>query len=142
MKKTLLDRTQSNVNLRDKVASEPDNSPITSSLLLEEHDIADLLLDFVNQLPATIEGMREAHAKLEKNELAKQIHDLKGVSGNYGYDILFRLCQKMEFDIHADRLSLLPEMLDEAEKIIERIRLGLPDNALPTARNRDKSGKK
>ena len=124
-----------------KVLHEPDNSPIVSSLLEEEPDIADLLQGFIDRLPETIDGIRETLESRDKDELAKKVHDLKGVSGNYGYNVLFELCQKMEFEIHADRLSALSDMLDRMEKIIGRIRLGLPDNVLPMPSSQDKGGK-
>jgi signal transduction histidine kinase/CheY-like chemotaxis protein/HPt (histidine-containing phosphotransfer) domain-containing protein len=121
--------------------SEPDNSPIVSSLLEEEPDIADLLQGFIDRLPATIEEIRNTLERQDKDELAKRIHDLKGVSGNYGYNILFELCQKMEFEIHADRLNSLFNMLERMEKTIDRIRLGLPDNVVPMTRSKDKNAK-
>ena len=124
-----------------KELREPDNSPIVSSLLEEEPDIADLLQGFIDRLPEIVLEIRNALEQGNKEELAKQIHDLKGVSGNYGYNVLFELCQKMEFEIHADQLASLSEMLVRVEKIIERIRMGLPDNVVPISRNQDKAGK-
>ena len=120
---------------------EPDNSPIVSSLLKEEPDIADLLQGFIDRLPATIQEIRNTLEQQDKDELAKQVHDLKGVSGNYGYNVLFELCQKMEFEIHANRLTSLSDMLDRMEKILDRIRLGLPDNVVPITRGQDKNAK-
>jgi len=125
----------------NKNPQDPDNSPIISSLLEEEPDISDLLQGFIDRLPGAIGDIRDTLESHNKDELAKQIHDLKGVSGNYGYNVLFELCQKMEFEIHANRLSTLSDMLDRAEKLIERIRLGLPDNVVPIARSKDKNGK-
>jgi len=121
-----------------KKSKDVDNSPIVSSLLEEEPDIADLLQGFIDRLPNTIKGIRDTLEQNNKVELAKKVHDLKGVSGNYGYNVLFELCQKMEFEIHADRLSSLSGMLDKMEEIIDRIRLGLPDNVVPIAKRQDK----
>lgn len=107
------------------MSPETDNTPIVSSLLEEEPDIADLLQVFTDQLPAMIEAIRDSLGRQDEGELARQIHNLKGVSGNYGYNALFELCQKMEYEIHANRFSCLSDMLNRAEKIIDRIRLGL-----------------
>lgn len=118
-----------------------DNSPIVSSLLEVEPDIADLLQGFIDRLPATIERIRNTLKGQDKDELAKQLHDLKGVSGNYGYNILLELCQKMELEIHADRLTALADMLDHMENLIDRIRLGLPNYVVPITRSQTKAGK-
>ena len=107
------------------ISPEADNTPIVSSLLEEEPDIADLLQEFTDRLPAMIEAIRGSLDRQDKDELARQIHNLKGVSGNYGYTALFELCQEMELEIDANRLSTLSDMLNRADKIIDRIRLGL-----------------
>lgn len=116
-----------------------DQSPILSSLLEEEPDIADLLQGFIDKLPGKIDQIRKTLATKNREQLAAEIHDLKGVSGNYGYKVLFELCQKMEFEIHAGRLGYLSEMLDRMEAIIDRIRLGLPDNVVPISSKSDKT---
>ena len=119
------------------ISPEADNTPIVSSLLEEEPDIADLLQEFTDRLPAMVEAIRSSLERLDKDELASQIHNLKGVSGNYGYTALFELSQEMEFEIQANHLNCLFEVLDRVEKIIERIRLGLSENFQPVNRNQD-----
>jgi len=114
-----------------------DNSPIVSSLLEEEPDIADLLQGFIDRLPETIAGIRKTLESGDKDLLIEEVHDLKGVSGNYGYKVLFELCQKMEFEIHANRLRSLGDMLDRMEKIIGRIRMGLPENVVPMSSKKE-----
>jgi len=115
---------------------EPDNTPIVSSLLEEEPDIRDLLQEFIDRLPETIEAIRNTLGRRDKDKLAIQIHSLKGVSGNYGYQCLYELCQKMELEIHANRLNTLSDMLNRADKIIDRIRLGLTKVIPPINRDR------
>jgi len=123
-------------------AAEVDLTPIISTLLQEEPDIADLLQGFIDKLPQKVTQLRKTLEGRDKQKLAAEIHDLKGVSGNYGYKVLFELCQKMEFEVLAGRLNGLPEMLSRMEQLIERIRLGLPDNVLPISGKIEKPGHK
>lgn len=121
---------------------EIDLSPITSTLLQEEPDIADLLQGFIDKLPQKVARLRRTLEGRDQDKLAAEIHDLKGVSGNYGYKVLFELCQKMEFELLAGRMNGLPEMLNRMEHLIERIRLGLPDNVVLISDKSEKPGRK
>ena len=123
-------------------AGEADLSPIISTLLQEEPDIADLLQGFIDKLPQKVRQLRDTLETRDKQQLAEAIHDLKGVSGNYGYKVLFELCQKMEFEVLAGRLNGLPDMLNRMDQLIERIRLGLPDNVVPIPDRSEKPGGK
>ncbi len=58
--------------------------PIRSKLA-EDHDMADIINQFVTKLPDKLSAMREAIANNHHQELQRLAHQLKGSGGGYGY---------------------------------------------------------
>jgi len=98
--------------------------PIVSELLAEGHQFDELIQTFVGRLPSTMENIMSTFSNLEWDKLKKEIHDLKGVGGNMGYPIIFRLSRDIEFAIAKRDESEVSRMLEELNRVCDQVRLG------------------
>lgn len=98
--------------------------PIVSTLLQQEPDLADLVDKFISHLPGLIDELNRLHAAGEWPRFAHKVHDLKGMGGNFGYQILTELAERMEQAIEHDERDALAAMLGELGTLHEGIRLG------------------
>jgi PAS domain S-box-containing protein len=78
---------------------EVDESPIVSSLLAEEPELADLVAGFVARLPGLIEELAGAHDAGDWAVLKARAHDLKAVGGGYGFPQVTDVAARIEFEI-------------------------------------------
>jgi len=104
--------------------------PIVSTILEEEPDLIDLISRFSKKLPDTIQQLRTLHSERNYEELAKQIHDLKGVSGNMGYMELSQLAGRLEFQIANKDNKEISYLLDKLDNLHTRIQLGLAETCV------------
>lgn len=116
-------------------------TPLTSSLLDQDPDLQDLVSEFVRHLPVAIDEIRAQLDAADLDTLKSKIHQLKGTCGNFGYEPMYKLCQKIEFELAAEHLHGIRKLVDELDVLLERMLLGLPSNvyALPAQRNSDKA---
>ena len=99
--------------------------PLTSSLLIDEPDMIDLVQRFVAKLPQYIVSITKSGEANEWDELRKLAHDLKGVSGNYGFDDLYKLMQDIEFELTKENYTGVLSMINKLPVLNERIQAGL-----------------
>lgn len=100
-------------------------SPLTSSLLIDEPEMIDLVQRFVGKLPHYIENIVESDKNEKWDELRKHIHDMKGTSGNYGFNELYKLMQGIEFELAKENYDGVHIMVSKIDGIYERIQTGL-----------------
>jgi len=105
-------------------------TPIVSELLNSEPELLDIVREFVAGLPARLQELEEAYRNNDTETLKSVLHQLKGTGGNYGYPVLFELCQKTEFNIMANNMAEIPNMLNKLNSVAVRIQLGLSDKIL------------
>ena len=101
------------------------DAPIVSSLLSEEPELYELINRFISQLPKKIETIKTNYAGKNWDDLRQNVHDLKGVSGNYGFNELFKTVQSMEFEILKENYTGIGKKIDEIERLRQRIDAGL-----------------
>ena len=99
--------------------------PISSSLLDDEPEMIDLVQRFVGKLPAYIDNIVGSKESKEWDELRKHIHDLKGTSGNYGFDELYKVMQNMEFELTKKNYEGVDMLISKLDNIHTRIQAGL-----------------
>ena len=99
--------------------------PLTSSLLIDEPDMIDLVQRFVAKLPQYIVNITKSGETKKWDELRKLAHDLKGVSGNYGFDDLYKLMQDIEFELTKENYTGVLSMVNKLPVLNERIQAGL-----------------
>jgi HPt (histidine-containing phosphotransfer) domain-containing protein len=78
---------------------------------------------FFNSLVFKISNITDFYKSKSFDLLAKELHQLKGSSGFYGYPILVQIAEKIEFELKNngndnDILNLVKELAGEVNKII------------------------
>jgi signal transduction histidine kinase/response regulator of citrate/malate metabolism len=117
--------------LKPRDASKDSREPIKSSLLLEEPALIDLVAEFVKRLPTAIREIKSAFDSKDAELVKQRLHSLKGSSGNFGYDELFRLCQTLEFEVAKANPPGIAKLLGELDRMAELIGQGLASNVYP-----------
>ena len=129
-----IDRTQFfetvSAHLTASEKSTADDRPIVSSLLDAEPEMADLVRQFVEQLPGHVGTIEQWTAARDWKKLRTVVHDLKGSGGNFGFQAISALCAKLEFEIakqdHAGATALVADLARIRDAILLGSRAGTP----------------
>jgi len=107
-------------------SSKPVNQlePVFSSVI-ERGDFDKLVMDFVNSLPNDIENALKIFESDNYPKLLDVFHNLKGVSGNYGFPEIVALIEKMEFNLLSENETELRKLFAELTALHKRMMLGL-----------------
>ena len=111
--------------LQPATVTDEQTSPIVSSLLAEEPDMIDLVERFVARLPVFIEKINLNYEKKDWDELRRNIHELKGTSGNFGFDELYKLVQNIEFELIKENYQSVGYFIKNMMNMNQRIKDGL-----------------
>ena len=103
--------------------------PIYSTVLEEDPDFIDIVSRFVNRLPGIIKKLYKLTTEHDFAELAKVTHDLKGVSGNMGYQQVSELAGKLEFQIANQNAAETRYLISQLEVLNTRIHEGIKQYA-------------
>jgi len=97
-KSLLFSEIQNHLTLQKSTPSAPGNSTtrINSELLAEEPDMEDIIIQYQNKLPLTIQNINNAIDNNDWQPLKYLVHDLKGSAGTYGYPQLSKIAQVLE----------------------------------------------
>ena len=112
-----------------QVVSEPDRvcKPVTSTLLNEEPELRDLIENFVSELPGMIAELQHMYQQKDWESLKDLLHNLKGIGGGYGYDVLTSIAGKAEFQLFSENYKavcvLLQDLVSVSECIYEAMRI-------------------
>ena len=101
------------------------NQPLISSLLIDDPGLLDLVQRFVEKLPQYILKIKESSKNKQWDEFKNHIHDLKGTSGNYGFDELFKLMQGIEFELTKENYDGVCSLVKHLDNLQKRIESGL-----------------
>lgn len=111
--------------LKPEEQTDEEKEPLTSSLLINEPEMNDLVQRFVSKLPQYIEKIRKNNTTQNWNELSQSVHDLKGTSGNYGFDDLYKLMQGIEFEMTKENFQGVNQIVKSLDNVCERIQAGI-----------------
>lgn len=117
------------LNILNEYLSEADPkenslSPVVSKLLADEPDMADLVVEFIDSIPAMFNKIDRAAKNRDWENLKFEVHSLKGVGGGYGYPELTEIAGKMEFQIAAKNQLEIDSLLETLDTYIQRIVAG------------------
>ena len=98
--------------------------PISSSLLVEEPELFDLVVKFVERLPKQLSDIRSATNDQDWSKLKREVHDLKGLGGNFGFPVISQVAQQIEDKLGYQLYDNIPPLLEELDSISQRITLG------------------
>jgi len=99
-------------------------SPVVSNLLADEPEIGDLVVDFIDKIPAMFAAIHRAVKNRDWENLKAETHRLKGVGGGYGYPELTEIAGKMGFQIANGNQGEIDSLLDALDTYIQRIVAG------------------
>lgn len=102
-----------------------DRCPITSSLLIDEPEMKELVQRFVAKIPQYIENIYQCNKNKSWDNLRQYTHDLKGTSGNYGFDEIYKSMQKIEFELTKENFKAVDSIINNLEGLYGRIQAGL-----------------
>ena len=104
--------------------SQLETSPIVSSLMLEEPELAGIVKGFTEKLPHIIKSLRDALIEENWDNIKRCLHDVKGSSTTFGYPQLSYLAAQAEFQILDGCYSKVAELIRDIENYVDRIIAG------------------
>ena len=104
------------------------SDPIFSTLLREDPSFGDLVEKFVLELPEILNKLHQAYQQQDWVALKDGLHNLKGMGGGFGYQILTELAGKSEFQVFSENYEVAKTFLDDISHICECIYDGMKAN--------------
>jgi HPt (histidine-containing phosphotransfer) domain-containing protein len=106
----------------------PNMDPIISTILKDEPEYADLVEVFVKRLPPTVSKAQQLFNEKNWPQFQKEIHDLKGMGGSYGFPMVTELAGNIGIQLRNDNTVAVQGLLQELEVISVRIVRGMTSN--------------
>ena len=97
---------------------------LVSELLSEGTDFVDLVLIFIQQLPERIKALDDSISKHDWTQLRALLHDMKAVSGGYGYPEMSDAAARMEFVLAQNNFQSVAEMMSDFHVLAGRVLAG------------------
>ncbi len=128
-RKALLDTIRRQVDRASGPAPPaPDVPPAVEPLPSEfaaDTDMAEIIEQFLHELPARIEAMGQALMAQDFETLARTAHQLKGAAGGYGYPLITQAARELETGAKArEAVAVLREQVEALRLLCERARAG------------------
>ncbi|MCG6971461.1 MAG: Hpt domain-containing protein [Gammaproteobacteria bacterium] len=101
-------------------------NPIVSVLLEKEPEFSDLVEVFVKRLPPIVSKIRQLFQEKAWLQLKKEVHELKGMGGGFGYPMLTELAGRIEYQIKNQNHDEVGILLEELDALSDRIVKGMP----------------
>ncbi len=99
-----------------------DGGAIYSELLKDGKESFCKLVDkFIDRVPQYMSEIRQAANSKDSDEIKQIFHNIKGVSGNYGYPQLYEVCKKAEELSEKNNTKEFYQCVEDASIICERI---------------------
>jgi len=105
--------------------TEEKSQPLTSSLLINEPEMIDLIQRFVSKLPMYLKDIYKCEKNKVWDELTQHVHTLKGTSGNYGFEELYKKMQDIEFELTKENYDGVRTLVASLDNLHKRINAGL-----------------
>ena len=103
--------------------------------LAEDPDLADLVEEFVGELPARAQAIERACAEQDIDTLTRLAHQLKGSAGGYGFPAITEVAANLERNAKArEGLDKLTEGVREVIDLCSRARARPETGPGPEAR--------
>ncbi len=99
--------------------------PIESTLLQEDADLRDIVVEFVEQLPQRFAAIQQAAEAQDWEQLRRFAHQLKGAGGSYGYPPISAICAQVEQHAEDHAIEQITSELKTLNALITAARRGL-----------------
>ncbi len=104
------------------------SAPIISTLLSEDPTFVDLVEKFVSELPEILNKLHSAYQQQDWVALKDGLHNLKGMGGGFGYQVLTELAGKAEFQVFSENFDAVKAFLDEISQVCDCIYEGMKNS--------------
>lgn len=98
---------------------------LISQLLVDDPDMRDIVLEFVEGLAERIAELRLAHEGMDWDLMRSLSHRLKGAGGSYGYPQVSEVAAKMEQEFRQQSIANFQSNLAALETLASAARAGL-----------------
>ncbi len=98
---------------------------LRSTLVQDDPDMRDIVLEFLDSLRQRIQDFHAAHQAADWARLRTLAHQLKGAGGSYGYDAITGVAARMEKDFALQRDQEFDAYLHQLEAMLAAARGGL-----------------
>ncbi|MDH5393584.1 MAG: ATP-binding protein [Gammaproteobacteria bacterium] len=119
-----IERSSFNAIIRQYLAPATEQAhaePLLSHLLKDGPEFLDLVLSFIHQLPARMNSLFDAISRHDWQLLSQLVHDLKAVSGGYGYLEMSDMAARLEFILARNNYQSVTRMMRELNALADRI---------------------
>lgn len=99
-------------------------SPITSELVREDADFAEIVQIFVEGLDGRLKDMETALRQSDWDALRVSAHQLKGAGGGYGYPLLTERAAELEIMAKAQVLEECMDAVADLKDLVSRVEVG------------------
>jgi CheY-like chemotaxis protein len=103
------------------------NSPILSTLAVEDAEFKELVGEYVKRLPEMLHELIQAVEQQQWDKVRFHAHKLRGSGGGYGFPQLTDIATKMNFQVHNKNYWELNGLVDELKTLCNRIMAGVAD---------------
>lgn len=100
------------------------SEPLHSTLLSENDDFADVVNQFIDELPGHLQFVDDAFRRRDWPAMKSRVHDLKGFGGSYGFHALTDIAKKTEFQIAKQDSAEVQASLVQLRALTARIQKG------------------
>jgi signal transduction histidine kinase/CheY-like chemotaxis protein len=107
------------------------NTPIFSTLAVEDAEFKELVAQYVKRLPEMVYELVRAVELQEWDKVGFHAHKLRGSGGGYGFPQLTDIATKINFQVHNKNYWELNELVDELKTLSNRIVAGVMDTEDP-----------
>lgn len=98
--------------------------PLPSELVLEDASFADLVEEFLGEMPGRLAQIDGAMKASDFDGVRRCAHQLKGSGGGYGYPALTELAARIEQDALAQQLEACRRGINELQELTARMVVG------------------
>ena len=111
--------------------AQPASDEDIHSAFRNDPDMAEIIAEFVGQLPQRLVDMRQAGANSQWEVLQRAAHQLKGAGGSYGYPCLTDAARDLESHAKQQDAEAAMLALSSLAHLCERIQTGHAADAVP-----------
>lgn len=101
---------------------------ITSTIIAKEPDLIELIDAFLERIPEITHSINEALSLKDWKELYNQIHQMKGIGGAFGYSILTKISEKIEFSLTSQDFDQIKLLVAELNMVCQQAIAGKDEN--------------
>ena len=111
--------------LKEKITSENENTPIISEFIEDDPQLVELVERFVIELENKMITVKQAYKENNMEAFKKEIHNIKGLGGGFGYPQASEKAAIIEFQIVKEDFDAIEKSISELVDMSKRMKAGI-----------------